>query len=56
MLLVHWKREGKDWEDITKSFKKMKTRSGNTRMSMLQRPDSEVGLIRVGRLNARANL
>jgi len=45
MLLVHWKREGKDWEDITKSFKKMKTRSGNTRKSMLQRADSEVSLI-----------
>ena len=56
MLLVYWKREGKDWDDITKSFKKMKTRSGNTRKSMLQRADSEVGLIRVGRLNARANL
>jgi hypothetical protein len=56
MLLVHWKREGKDWEDITKSFKKMKTRNGNTRKSMLQRADSEVGLIRPGRLNARANL
>ena len=56
MLLVHWKRKGKNWEDITKSFKKMKTRSGNTRKSMLQRADSEVGLIRVGRLNARANL
>jgi hypothetical protein len=55
MLLVHWKREGKDWDDITKSFKKMKTRTGNTRKSMLQRADSEVGLIHVGRLNARAN-
>jgi hypothetical protein len=56
MLLVQWKREGKDWEDITKSFKKMKTRNGNTRKSMLQRADSEVSLIRLGRLNARANL
>jgi hypothetical protein len=56
MLLVHWKREGKDWDDITKSFKKMKTRKGNTRKSMLQRADSEVGLIHVGTLNARANL
>jgi hypothetical protein len=47
MLLVQWKREGKDWEDITKAFKKMKTRNGNTRKSMLQRADSEVGLIRL---------
>jgi hypothetical protein len=45
MLLVQWKREGKDWEDITNSFKKMKTRSGNTRKSMLQRADNEVSLI-----------
>jgi hypothetical protein len=57
ILLVRWKREGKDWEDITKSFHKMgiQKRSGGWK-SMLQRADSEVGIVGLLELNSTANL
>jgi hypothetical protein len=46
MLLVSWKREGKDWNDITKGFQKMGIRKGlGGWKSTLQRAYSEVGLL-----------
>jgi hypothetical protein len=57
ILLVRWKREGKDWEEITKSFQKMgiQKRSGGWK-SMLQRADADVSFISLLELNLRANL
>jgi hypothetical protein len=46
MLLVRQKREGKDWDDITKTFQKMGIQKGSGGWkSMLVRAESEVCLL-----------
>ena len=49
MILLSWKREGKEWNDIAKDFRKLGTRKEkNTWKSTLQRAKSEVSLIFLG--------
>ena len=55
MLLVRWRREGKDLDDITEAFKNAKGRGRGGWKSMRQRADREVCLALFVVLNATAN-